>query len=133
MFILFRRFFGTTMVLLVAACGSSNTQYYPDPSGARAATAVLAPLANWNPVPGQPSRPGSAAYGRVSIDNGYVDTQQTFEAWTSAGEPIPSGIVNRQRQRQYQQYRRQQYYNRRYHEPRIRYCYNSYTNRQYRC
>lgn len=118
------------VLFTLAACATPPPRYHVPAD--QVATAILAPVANWNPVPGQHSHPGSAAYGRVNVNNGYIDSQQTFEAWTSAGEPVPQGIVERRAQQQYQQARREQYYQQ-YPQPRIRYCYNSYTNRQERC
>lgn len=126
--------------LALAACGSSGGNYYSSnaaggyystPSGAAEASAILGPVATWNPVPGQPSRPGSASYGQVDVNNGYINSSQTYAAWNSSGAAFPKDIVRQQRRLHRDQLRRQRY-NGYYQQPRRR-CYDEYRRRSYPC
>lgn len=85
----------TVLLVTLTACVSAPHTHQP---ADEVATKVLAPIATWNPVPGQSSNPGSAASGRLDEHNGHFQTQQTFEVWNTSGAPLPDSIRQRHEQ-----------------------------------
>lgn len=114
----------------LTACSSSvpgGTYYRADAS---TAAAILGPVERYNPNPGQPRQHGNTAYGEVSINNGVVvHDSQHYTGWSKSGNTMPSDVRRSAYRQPYYQYRRP------YYQPprRMRYCYDSYRNRQYRC
>jgi hypothetical protein len=132
MFIHLRRLVSVLVLSVLAACASNDNPHQPRPSGTAIASYLIGDIPNWQPAPGQPTKPGGAAYGQVNIDNNRVNTQQVFETWTESGEPIPQGIIDRNRRAEYRRQHNKPY-NQAHRPSRPRYCYDYQSRLQYRC